>query len=132
MYDLHILPNPSRHSLSNQQAMANRESIESLLPRVEGLGESLNTPAPEGEIKEIERRKALRRYFASINVRIQPSSEISRKLEKALQELEPLAERGKITGFLNNVKDAETLTGIADDIRDAMIDYQVRDATTSA
>ena len=44
----------------------------------------------------------------------------------ALRDLEPLAERSKIAGFLNNVKDAETLTGVADDIRDAMMDYQVR------
>jgi hypothetical protein len=36
-----------------------------------------------------------------------------------------LAERGKITVFLNNVKDAETFTSLADDIRDAMVDYQV-------
>jgi hypothetical protein len=35
-------------------------------------------------------------------------------------------ERGKFTGFLNNVKDAGTLSGLADDIRDAMMDYQVR------
>ena len=51
---------------------------------------------------------------------------ISRKLDKALRGLEPLAERGKIVGFLNNVKDADVLTGLADDIRDAMMDYQVR------
>ena len=31
-----------------------------------------------------------------------------------------------MAGFLNNVKDAEALTGLADDIRDAMMDYQVR------
>ena len=39
--------------------MANRESIESLIPRVEGLAKSLSTPAPEGETEEIERREAL-------------------------------------------------------------------------
>ena len=41
--------------------MANRESIESLIPRIEDLAESLGTPAPEGEIKEMERRQKLRR-----------------------------------------------------------------------
>jgi hypothetical protein len=41
--------------------MANRESIESLIPRIEGLAESLSPPAPEGEMKEIERRQALMR-----------------------------------------------------------------------
>ena len=42
-----------------------------------------------------------------------------------LRDLEPLAERGKIAGFLNNIKDADILTGLADDIRDALMDYQV-------
>ena len=51
---------------------------------------------------------------------------VSRKLDQVLRELEPLAERGKIARFIHNVKDAETLTGLADDIRDAMMDYQVR------
>ena len=55
---------------------------------------------------------------------------MSRKLQKVLQDLEPLAERGKITSFFNNVKDAEKLTGLTDDIRDAMMDYQVRPFTT--
>ena len=48
-----------------------------------------------------------------------------------LRDLEPLVERGKITRFLNNVKDAEALTGLADDIRDAMMDYQVRAHATT-
>ena len=52
----------TRHrSLLNQQTMANRETIESLIPRVEELAQSLSSPAPEGEIDEIERRKILRR-----------------------------------------------------------------------
>ena len=34
-------------------------------------------------------------------------------------------ERGKIAGFLNNAKDADILSGLAEDIRDAMMDYQV-------
>jgi hypothetical protein len=37
-----------------------------------------------------------------------------------------LKDRGKITSFLNNAKDAEALIGLAEDIRDAMMDYQVR------
>ena len=41
--------------------MANREIIESLIPRVEGLARSLSSPAPEDEIDEIERRKELKR-----------------------------------------------------------------------
>ena len=56
---------------------------------------------------------------------------VLRKLVKALRDLEPLAERGKIAGFVNNVKDADVMTGLADDIRDAMMDYQVHIHTTS-
>ena len=46
-------------SLLNQQTMANRDTIGSLIPRVDGLAESLSTPAPEGEIKEMRRRQKL-------------------------------------------------------------------------
>jgi len=45
--------------------MANRQTVESLIPRVEGLAESLRAPVPEGEIKERDRREALKRYFSS-------------------------------------------------------------------
>lgn len=34
--------------------------------------------------------------------------------------------QGKIEGFFNNVKNAEKLGGLIDDIRDAIIEYQVR------
>ena len=53
-------PNRLHRSLLNQQTVANRETIESLVPRVEGLAESLSTPAPEGEVKEIKRRQVLK------------------------------------------------------------------------
>jgi hypothetical protein len=43
----------------NQQAVANRKTIKSLIPRVEGLVKSLSTPVPENETKEIERREEL-------------------------------------------------------------------------
>lgn len=45
---------------SNQQTVANRGSIESLIPRIEGLAESLTEPVPDGEVKEINRREALK------------------------------------------------------------------------
>ena len=44
--------------------MANRQTVESLIPRVEGLAESMRTPVPEGEIKERDRRDVLKRYLA--------------------------------------------------------------------
>ena len=38
-------------------------------------------------------------------------------------------EQGKVAGFLKNVMDAEKLNGLAEDIRDATMDYQVRSPT---
>ena len=51
---------------------------------------------------------------------------IVRGLEKIVQELEPLAEQGKVEGFFNNVKNADKLGGLVEDIRDAVMEYQVR------
>lgn len=45
----------------SQQTVACRQTIMSLIPRVEGLAQSLSEPAPEGEVKEEERRKVLKR-----------------------------------------------------------------------
>ena len=50
---------------------------------------------------------------------------MDRKLDNVLQDLIPLAERGKITRFLNSVEDVDKLGGLVEDIRDAMMDYQV-------
>ena len=60
MYDMSVSPNRLHRSLLNQQTVVNRETIESLIPRVEGLAESLSAPAPRGEAKEIERREKLK------------------------------------------------------------------------
>lgn len=48
-----------------------------------------------------------------------------RKLEKILQELNPLAKQGSIEGFFNNVKNADKLSGLVEGIRDAVMGYQV-------
>ena len=42
-----------------------------------------------------------------------------------LQDLRPLAERGKVTRFLNSTEDVDRLSGLVGDIRDATMDYQV-------
>jgi hypothetical protein len=38
-----------------------------------------------------------------------------------------LEEQAKVEGFLNNVKDADILGGLVEGVRDAVMDYQVRD-----
>ena len=49
----------------------------------------------------------------------------ARKLEEILQELEPLVDQGKVAGFFLNVQNSEKLGGLAEDIREAMMEYQV-------
>jgi hypothetical protein len=51
---------------------------------------------------------------------------IIRILEDIDQDLSRLAEQGKLEGFFNNVENANKLGGLVEDIRDAMIEYQVR------
>ena len=48
-----------------------------------------------------------------------------RKLEEILCELKPLVDQGKVAGFFLNVENSEKLVGLAEDIRDAMMEYQV-------
>ena len=105
--------------------MACRQTIQSLIPRVERLGESLNGPAPEGEGGEEEKRRVSNgNPFVPESV---PSVtlKLAGKLENILRELTPLEQRGKITRFLDGTKDADKLSGVVEDIRDAMMDYQV-------
>jgi len=48
-----------------------------------------------------------------------------RKLEIILHELKPLEDQGKVAGFFLNTKNSGKLGDLAEDIRDAMMEYQV-------
>ena len=48
-----------------------------------------------------------------------------RKLEGIHQDLALLGEQGKTKGFFNNVENSDKLGDLVDDIRDAVMDYQV-------
>ena len=50
---------------------------------------------------------------------------IGRKLQDVRRDLALLEEQGKVKGFSKNVENADTLSGLVEDIRDTMIDYQV-------
>ena len=50
---------------------------------------------------------------------------IDRKLEDIRQDLALLGEQGKTKGFFNNVENADKLGGLVEDVRDALMDYQV-------
>ena len=50
---------------------------------------------------------------------------IVRKLEDIREDLALLGEEGKIKGFFNNVENADKLSGLVEDVCDAVMDYQV-------
>ena len=50
---------------------------------------------------------------------------VGRKLQDIRRNLALLEEQGKIKGFFRNAENADELSGLVEDIRDTMIDYQV-------
>ena len=50
---------------------------------------------------------------------------VARKLKDVRQDLAPLEKQGNVKDFYNNVKNADKLSGLIEDIRDAMLEYQV-------
>jgi len=46
-------------------------------------------------------------------------------LDNILQDLDLLEKQGKIAQFLNSAEDVEKLSGMVEDIRSAMMEYQV-------
>jgi len=56
----------------------------------------------------------------------------ARKLHSTLQELEQIAGQGMVGGFFDCPKNANTLNALADDIHNAMMDYQVCVSNCSA
>ena len=57
--------------------------------------------------------------------RLDSQTGVGRKLEDIRQELVLLGEQGKAKGFFNNIENADKLGGLVEDVRDAMLDYQV-------
>ena len=53
----------------------------------------------------------------------------ARKLERVLCELKPLVEQGKVAGFFLNVENSGKLVDLAEDVRDAIVEYQVCSCT---
>jgi hypothetical protein len=50
---------------------------------------------------------------------------IVRALEGIDRDLSRLADQGKLEGFFNNAENANKLGGLVEEIRDAVIEYQV-------
>ena len=49
----------------------------------------------------------------------------ARKLLGVCQDIATLEEQGKVEGFVNNVRNADKLGSLVEDIRDGMMEYQV-------
>jgi len=50
---------------------------------------------------------------------------MARKLEGVCQGLTPLEKQGNIVGFMTNVENTQRINGLVEDIRDAVMEYQV-------
>ena len=55
---------------------------------------------------------------------------MNRKLQDVGRDLVPLKKQGKVEGFFNNAENAGKLGGLVEEIRDAMMEYQVCGSTT--
>ena len=51
---------------------------------------------------------------------------MGRKLQDVRRDLTPLEEQGKVEGLFNNTENSGRLGGLVEDIRDAIMEYQVR------
>ena len=50
---------------------------------------------------------------------------VARRLEGAHKDLILLTEQGKVVGFLASTQNAQRINGLVEDIREAIMDYQV-------
>ena len=50
---------------------------------------------------------------------------VTRKLQAVHQDLDLVAKQGNVEGFFRNLENADMFSGLVEDIRDAMMEYQV-------
>ena len=62
--------------------------------------------------------------FLNVTGEVLPTA-ITRNLENICRGLAQLEGQGKVEGFFNNAENADKLSGTVEDIRDAMMEYQV-------
>jgi hypothetical protein len=58
-------------------------------------------------------------------LRVRPDMGVSRKLKEASKALESITVRKDLAQFLDIVNNAQKLNGLVEDIRDALMGYQV-------
>jgi hypothetical protein len=99
--------------------------------RAQSLSSVLASPVSEGDYAEKGRRAEFRR---SVLVRMsvcQSPYPSPRKLEGVIAKLEPLSDQRTLIRFLRNVDNAKILGGFAQELADAITDYQVRATSTT-
>ena len=85
----------------------------------------LASPASEDDYAENARRVELRRFVSLHTDPRQFAHHALRSLGGVIKKLEPLAEQHALLKFLRNVDNAKMLTGFAQEIANAITDYQV-------
>jgi len=90
------------------QASEYAKGVKDVERKAQSLSEVLDPPVSEDDYTEMERRVVLRRKLGVISAK-----------------LEPLSEEHVLLRFLHNIDNARTLAGFAQELADAITDYQV-------
>ena len=85
----------------------------------------LASPVGEDDDAEKTRRVELRRFVSLCTDPHQFAHHALRRLDGVIRKLEPLAEQHALLKFLRNVDNAKMLTGLVQEIANAITDYQV-------
>lgn len=85
----------------------------------------LVSPVGEDDDAEKARRAEFRRFVSLHTDPRQFAHHALRRLDGVIKKLEPLAEQHALLKFLRNVDNAKLLTGLAQEIANAITDYQV-------
>lgn len=84
-----------------------------------------DTGSQENE-KEVTRRESLQRSALKLLYYLHCSKIRTRKLDPILMHLKGMSEQSRIERLANSTHDEQLLLSCVEDIRDALMDYQVR------
>ena len=120
-----------------QQTVDNKKQIEELLPKIKSMMNSLLITSNDKEIlsvhkyaeRETSRRREFERSVSNISFvqyNIHKSDvRMRRSLDKARQKLEELSHSNVLVKFLSNADQRGEIVGVVEDIREAILNYQV-------
>ena len=119
-----------------QQAIDNKKQIEELVPKIKSMMDSLLGTSDDRENvpvhKYAEREKSRRREFKrSVTIRLRLIYtglmfwSVCRSLDKTRQKLEGLSDQNVLVRFLSNADQREEIVGTVEDVREAILNYQV-------